>query len=200
MEKNSKRIIRLEFKGIRDPVVGSLEKNLLSLRDTKVRTEFPEQEKGIVKRVFSGFPSWEVFMLVITVTANLATIANLLHQVLRDKKNQVNSIVFRFNKKKLEISGTFSKQEIEIILDKFAEVAKDDKQIRLLDEARRKDLEKELQNLREILPAYKELTKPEGWKKSKEALAKLKYYQTRQKEIERRISELEKLLSSDEKI
>jgi molecular chaperone DnaK (HSP70) len=197
MKKNQQRIIRLEFKSVMTPTVGFLEKNLLSLKDTKVQVEYPEQEKGIVKSAYSGLPLWEVFMLILTVSANLSTIASLLFQILHDKKNKANSVVFRLDKKKLEISGNFSKNEIEIILNEFAKVVKDDKEIKLLDEARRRELEDELSRLREVLPTYKELIKPQGWKKSKEAITKLEYYQSKQKEIEERISKLQKLLSSN---
>lgn len=194
------RILRLEFEGLKKPTIDFLKKNLLSLKDTQIQIRFPEREAGIRKGAFSGFPPWEVFLLILTASANLATIANLLYQVLHDKKSSSSSIVFRFDKKQLKISGDFSQRDIEIILNEFSEVPKNDQEIKLLDNARRKELEEELARLQEGLKAYKRLTKPGGWKKSKEAIDKLKYYKSKRKEIEKRVSILKKLLSNKGKV
>lgn len=106
-EKDLRRIIRLEFKSITTPAAGFLERNLLSLKDTRTQARFPEQEAGTIKGAFDGIPHWEVFMLILTVGANFATIANLLYGVLHNRKNGADSIVFRFDNKKLKISGDF---------------------------------------------------------------------------------------------
>lgn len=199
-EKDLRRILRLEFKNIKTPAVDFLEGNLLSLKDTRTQIRSPEQEAGIMKGAYAGFPPWEVFLLILTASANLATIANLLYQILHDRKNGPSSIVFRFGEKQLEISGDFSQRDIEIILNEFSEVTEGDQEIKLLDKMRRKNLEKELAHLQEVLPTYKRLTKPEGWKKSEEVTEKLKYYQRRQEEIVKRISILKRLLSNREKV
>jgi hypothetical protein len=194
-----RRIIRLEFKSVTIPTVDFLEKNLLSLKDTRTKVVFPEREAGILKGAFDGLPPWEVFMLILTVGANFATISNLLYSILHNRKNPTDSIVFRFNNKRLEISGDFTKHDIEIILNEFSEDSEDDKLINFLDDARRKELEKEVEHLREVLPDYKQLAEPKGWKKSEKAIVRLKHYQSRKKEIEQRISALEKLLLSNER-
>jgi hypothetical protein len=96
------------------------------------------------------------------------------------------------------LSGKFSRDDIQFLLNRFAEIVTDNKQIKFLDDERQKEFEKELSHLKEILPTYKKLAKPDDWKKSKEALKKLEEYQSEQKKIENRISVLEKILSSDQ--
>jgi len=196
MNKEQQRLIRLEFTTT-DTNAKLLEKSLLSLKNTRVQMKRPEREaKMAYSAAFAGLPQEQIFMLILTIGSNLATIAGFLYAILHDRKNKEQSIVFRLGKKKLEISGQFSKNDLELILEKFAETVTSDEQVKLLDDQRRIEFEKELSNLKEVLPTYRKLTKPEEWKKSKEALKKLKEYQERQKEIEDRIAVIEKILSN----
>jgi len=198
VQKDFPRKVRLELKNVKTPAVDFLKRNILSLKDTRIQIKFPEQEAGISKGAFSGFPPWEVFLLIISVSANLATIANLIYQILHDRKYGPSSIVFRFDNKRLEISGNFSQHDIEIMLNEFSEIVKSDDEIKLLDNERKKELRDELEHLQEALEKYRRLTEPEGWKKSKDAVDKLKYYRHKRREIERKVSVLKKLLSTNE--
>lgn len=194
MEKE-KRVIRLEFVTT-TTVAERLEKNLLSLADTKVQLKRPEKEEQQAFAAGTGTLAEQFFMLILTASSNFATIASLIYQIRRNKESEKPSVIFRFGDKSIEISGKFSKDDLEWMLDKFAEVATGDKEEKLIDEARRDELEKELSDLKGILPTYQKLTQPEEWKKSEESLKKLSEYQNRQREIENRIAELERLLSS----
>lgn len=196
MKKEQQRLIRLEFT---TTVANAelLEKNLHSLKNTRVQIKHPERETGIAySPLLAGLPQEHIFMLILTIGSNLATIASFLYTILHDRKNKEQSIILRLGEKKLEISGKFSKNDLKLILEKFAETVTSDEQIKLLDDQRRIELEKELADLKGALPTYRKLAKPEGWKKSKEALKKLKEYQKRQKEIENRIAVIEEILSN----
>jgi hypothetical protein len=97
MKKEEQRLIRLEFVTTKTNS-DILEKKLLSLKDTKVLIKKPETDSGKMafSAALSGLPPEQIYMLILTIGSNIATVASFLYQILHDKENKKQSITFSF--------------------------------------------------------------------------------------------------------
>lgn len=144
-----------------------------------------------------ALPPYEIFFSIIAAARSFATIAEILHKYLINKKNDKEKlVVFKFDEKEMTIKGNYSKEEISRIIQGFSKVA-EVTEINAIHKERLKELKAELNGLRKIMPTYKKLvdigeveTKP-----SNELKAKLAYYRKRKSEIESKIALIEDLLS-----
>lgn len=198
MRNEEFRKIRIETALI-EKEIKALTADLERVENTYIRVKHPSKSVGVHFAVDVGVLPLQTFILIISLTANLFTIADILHEHLGKSVEKGKSVNFRFDEKEISIKGKWKKQEIRSILKGFSEILKSEeriKEIEVLTKERKTALKEELDKVNEILPTYEELVKIGEQEKERRPDWQKKYeeYFKKLQELKMRKAILEELL------